>query len=40
LKLVFFTDKPIDTAEVPPEDIDPHHQSHIHEGNFEVEFLH
>jgi hypothetical protein len=39
LKLVFFTDKPIQTPEIPPEDIDPQNESHIHEGNIEVEFF-
>ncbi|KAI5000956.1 hypothetical protein ZWY2020_010915 [Hordeum vulgare] len=35
LKLVFYTDKPIHTSEIPPEDTVPQNQSHIHEGNFE-----
>ncbi|XP_051224983.1 uncharacterized protein [Lolium perenne] len=28
-------DKPIQTPEIPPEDIDPQNESHIHEGNIE-----
>uniref|UniRef100_A0ACD5VME9 Uncharacterized protein n=1 Tax=Avena sativa TaxID=4498 RepID=A0ACD5VME9_AVESA len=33
-------DKPINTPEIPPEDIDPQNQSHIHEGNFEKPAVH